>query len=260
MNCREARDLIQLSLDVSLEKAQSTKVDAHISECASCRKYADLFRGLKGRLNLVAAGELVAASGHVDRFLATADASGRRVAFLPFFGGKPPFVYAAAAAVLMAAAIFIAIAAVAPGRSIAAAVMEAHHLRYDDQLVLDTNANCCHDLTKWFEAQVNRPVNVPDITYPGVVVEGGKLYRHKTGNEMFYITCRVDDQPVSLCLCDGPNWITPKGEAFSNGRRKAVVTYLGDCVMVTWEAGERTHVLVSPFDVDMTMDIFASIK
>ncbi len=146
-----------------------------------------------------------------------------------------------------------------PADTLAASTLREFRLLADGRLELDSNADCCDDLDSWFQAQVHHPVGVPRMNHEAIKVEGGKLYRHATGSEIFHVACRFEGEPVSLFVCVGPNIKTADGPACSCCNR-AVVTRGDDYTMLTWRKGEVVFVLVSSMDVHQMQKMFSFIE
>lgn len=259
MDCGQARELIHAMIDSALGGSEEAALGQHLAGCQACRRYRDLFNAMKNRLkSLGAAAVDFTAERPLDRFMR----SSLSASALPETGSlrAPRFVYAAAAAVLVAISVFIGIAILAPSASLADSVLREHRLRETGELVLDTHADCCKDLQEWFQVQVKHPVKVPDIKFEDIEVEGGKLYRHPTGNEIFYMACSLDGKPVSIFVCSGPNIVVPEGTPCACGPNAGVMTQ-GDCyTMITWQVGECTNVLVTCFGAEKTRAIFAAME
>jgi anti-sigma factor RsiW len=173
---------------------------------------------------------------------------------------RPRLLHAAAAAVLLAVAVFGLIAFLTPATSTAAIVVNQHRLRMVGRLILDTHANCCKDLQEWFEAQAGRPVTVPEIAYKGTTMEGGTLYGHGTGNTIFVAAYMLEDKPLTLCICSGPNMSLGEGEPFSAGRISGRINKGEDYTLISWQRGLDVVSLVTPFDEEKSRAILASVK
>jgi len=261
MTCREARDLIHGMIDSALTESERASLEEHLSDCPPCRRYADLFRALKDRLAAIGAQSVAGAGrSRLRAFLESPAASDTPATSYPRLGRRPGFVWAAAAAVLVAFGVFFTMAIFAPSQTLAQSTIEQHRLRTAGQLVLDSHADCCKDLQDWFETQVNHPVDVPEIKADGLDVEGGKLYRHDAGNEMFYVAFSIEGRPVSLFICCGPNMEIGEGKPCSCSKPGAVISAGPDYTMVSWPRGETTLVLVSPFDSEETQRICEAIE
>lgn len=259
MTCREARDMVHGMLDSELHAGARRALDAHMGDCLTCRRYAGIFRALKDRMSRMKE-EAASPPGEsrVRAFLDSAAAS--KVSVATGVGRRPRFMYAAAAAVLVAFTIFAALAVFAPSQGLADTTIEQHRLRSAGQLVLDSTANCCKDLEEWFQTQVDHPVDVPEIAFEGIEVDGGKLYRHATGNTIFYVAYSLDGQPISVFVCCGPNMDMPEGEPCGCAKPGAVISTRDGHTVMSWARGENILVLVSPFDVDKTRQLCAAIK
>lgn len=261
MNCDQARELIHRSLEANLTRADETSLGEHLAACPRCEKYGRLFGALKSRLTLMGAE-----AGHhafqslLDRFLERLDSpSHAPVHLAASFSRRPPFTYAAAAAVLIALALFVAMAILAPSPLGASTIMEKHRLWETGQLILDTHLDCCHKLSDWFEKKARHPITVPDVKHEGVTVEGGKCFGHVSGREIFYVACRLEGKPVSLFVCEGPDVEMPEGEEITSNGEKAVLSMHDGCTMVSWFADEYTHVLVMPFPPERAKALFAAM-
>lgn len=257
MTCNECREFVHASLDGELEAGRQEVLEGHLAGCEKCRRYSRVFTAQKWRLGDVSQ-EAVApeSSSRVELFINTLakDAPPRRCGMR----GRPSFIWATAAAVLIAFAVFAGMALFAPSDTLADSTLREFRLLEGGRLVLDSLANCCSKVDSWFQAQVHHPVGVPKMNHDGIKVEGGKLYRHATGKELFHVICRFEGEPVSLFVCIGPNFTMPEGPLCSCCGR-AVVTRGDDYTMLTWKKGEVVFVLVSNLDVDQTQKIFSFI-
>ncbi len=259
MDCGQARQMIHGRLDSALSGVEEAALNKHLDRCESCRRYGEVFREMKDRLvSLGAAAVHYVGERPVERFLR--EGLSHRVSPAFGLGRKPRFVYAAAAAVLLAFAVFAGMAIIAPSYTLANTTLEQHRLRLSGKLVLDSHADCCKDLEEWFQAKVEHPVKVPEIKIEGIEVEGGKLYLHPTGNRLFYAAYRLQGHPVSVFVCSGPNIQAPSGRACKCGANTGVITEGEDYTMITWSAGECTNVLVTSLGPEKTREIFASIR
>ncbi|MHC4711796.1 MAG: zf-HC2 domain-containing protein [Planctomycetota bacterium] len=259
MDCGKARRMIHGRLDTALSGVEEAALTEHLDSCEPCRRYGEVFREMKDRLvSIGAAAVRYVGERPVERFLREGLSSNVSPVF--GLGSKPRFVYAAAAAVLLAFAIFAGMAILVPSPTLADSTLEQHRLRMSGRLVLDSHADCCKDLEEWFQAEVEHPVNVPEISIEGIEVEGGKLYRHPTGNELLYAAYRLEGKPVSVFVCSGPNIEVPAGRRCKCGSNEGVITEGEDYTMITWRAGECINVLVTSFGPEKTERIFAAIR
>lgn len=260
MTCREARGLIHGMIDSELASGEKTDLDAHLGDCRTCRRYVGIFRALKVRI--LRMNEEAASPRGESRVRAFLDSGASSKACPPFtqVEPRPRFMYAAAAAVLVAFTTFAALAVLAPSQSLADTTIEQHRLRTAGKLVLDSTADCCEDLDEWFQSQVEHPVDVPEIAFEGIEVHGGKLYRHATGNEIFYVAYSLHGKPVSLFVSRGPNMDMPEGEPCGCSKPGAIMSTGTDHTVMIWPRGETIVVLVSPFDAETTRGLCQAIK
>ncbi len=261
-SCREARELIHAECDGEVGAQERAALRDHLRTCDACRRYQSAMAALRTRVREAAsvpsdADELFA------RLMKTVgpDPSDSSVAPSWIRSLQPAFIRAAAAAVLLAAGIFGFIAMLAPTPSAASMIEKYHRLRLVGALMLDTHANCCKDLEEWFEAKTGRPVRVPDITYEGVLMDGGTLYSHSTGNTIFVAAYTLGSSPVTVCVCSGPNMrLGDAGEPFTSGGRTARLLAGPDYTMISWREGLQVTALITPFDAEKSKAIFAATK
>jgi len=261
MKCEQAREFISVAADGELSASENLELTAHLSQCADCATYRTLVGPLKRRVAGIGALDAGTAEAVLARVLGGVVPEGGiagRAAPGAFRAQR--LLYAAAAVVLLAAGVFAVMSAVAPTRSVAATVVRQHRMHAAGQVVLDTAATCCRDLEDWFEAKAGRPVDVPEITYPGTLVQGGKLYKHTANAEIYCAAFIINGKPVTLWVCSGPNMTLPEGQAFSNGKLSAVMARGEDYTLFAWQSGAEIDVLVTSFDEDLSKEIFASIK
>ncbi len=260
MTCLEARGLIHGMLDLELSSNEQSSLETHLTGCPECRNYAGLFGRLKERLAALAAhGAATGSRGRLDVFMESLEpvVANRGMSAT---GSKPRFVWATAAAVLVAVGIFAGMALLAPSSTLAESTIEQHRLWGTGQLVLDAHASCCRQLQEWFQTQVKHPVDVPDITYDGLEVQGAKLYYHATEHKMFYIASHLHEEPVSLFILSGRDIHMPKGSPCSCDKPDATATVGPDYTMISWRSGENILVLVTSFDLATTEAICAGIR
>jgi|GEM_PF-2626032 len=262
MECREAREMIHAACDGELAAADRQQVLEHLAECEGCRMYESVTNCLKLRVQAVgAAADLSSAGAILTRAIAAAPTRTTLLGrFLPNVLGMTTFFRAAAALVVLSAAVFVVIVLVTPAQSMASMVLQKHRLREIGALLLDSNANCCKDLEEWFESRTGHPVDVPEITCKGIVMEGGCHYKHETGNEIYLAAYTLEDKPVTICVCSGPNMDLEKGESLVIGGTNATLNRGKDYTLISWRSGLNVVALVTPFDAERCKEIFASIK
>ncbi len=261
MNCREARELIHAACDGEIDVRQQDQLVQHLDSCRQCFAYEKAMGCLKGRIRAVAVtADLSAADAVLTRFLESPATAAPTGPILPGFFLRPGFLRTVAALAFFTAAIFVGISLLAPGTSLAGMVIEQHRMRLVGQLLLDTTADCCQDLEEWFQGKTGRPINVPEICYEGTVIEGGTYHKHPTGNEIYLAAYTIDEKPVTLCVCTGPNMNVGKGTTFVSNGISATMMHEEDFTLISWQAGMNVIALVTPFDEAKSKDIFASIK
>lgn len=263
MTCKDARRLIHKSFGALLGDVERASLAQHLEECVSCKRYASLFSVLRTRLTGIAQKTDAYVNGsHVERFMrSSASRSGRGWFVLPWVARIRPLVYVATAASLLAALVFVAMfVIIAPSYSVADATLQQHRLRMTGQIVLDSHANSCEDLRKWFEAQVKHPVAMPRVCCEGMVVEGGKVLRCGCGDEILFAACRLEGKPVSLFICSGTHTRMPAGEHFVSAHRDAFLAQGSDYTMICWRGQKCTNVMVSPFTAEKSRAILSKIE
>ena len=262
MTCKDARRLVHKSLGALLGDDEQALLARHLDECAGCKRYASLFGALRTRLSGIAQKADAHVNGsHVERFIRSpALQSGRGWFVLPGIMRRRPLVYAAAAAGLVAASVFVVMFVVAPSYSVAGTTLEQHRLRVTGQIVLDSHADSCEDLQEWFEAEVKHPVAMPRAHCKGMVVEGGKVLRCSCGDEVLFAACRLEGKPVSLFICSGPHTKMPSGEHFVLAHRDVFLTQGSDYTMICWRGQKCTNVMVTSFTAEKSRTILSEIE
>ena len=268
MDCRETRALINASFDGELVGAERRLILDHVAVCAECAAYEKAMGQMKKRVAAVGRNvDKAAPAAVLQRALAAvkAEEDAMAAAAEPAHPARPVqrprLIYALAAAGFLTAVMFAGISLLSSTETVAASVLNEHRMRLQGG-VLDTYANCCRDLEQWFETASGRPVSVPEITYSGVIVQGGKkVLKHETGNEILAVAYLLDGRPITLCVCSGPNVKMPcEGVPVASGGRDAMMVAAEDYTMISWQSGLQVIVLVSPFDEGKTREIFASIR
>ena len=254
MECREARELVHAGCDSELASEDRRGLTGHLSECPACVAYEKAMRSLKGRMRAVASAIDVTVAEAVFERIIAAPARGPLGGLFSAGFFRLGVAHAVAAAALLAALIFAGMSFFKPTESMASVAVRHHRLRLVGRLVLDTHANCCKDLEEWFESRSGRPVHVPELTYKDIKVEGGYYYKHPSGNSMYLAAYSLENKPVTLCVCIGPNIIT------GTAREIATVEVGDGYTSISWLSGGVVNVLITPFDEAKSWEIFASIK
>lgn len=262
MNCDDAKKMIHSSLDGELSSGQRDRIDSHLASCEGCGVYAKAFGSLKNRTaSLAGSADMMPSGAILERACDAVDhpqGIARRV--LPAPVSKFPFIYAAAAAVLAAAAVFGVMSVGGSSDSMAATLVREHDLRTAGLLALDVESSRQGDLENLFESAMGSRVEVPAITLVGSSVEGGKVYRDKDGPTFFCAAYRLQDDPVTLyvlCSCPGD---PPAGRDIEIDEQSVRINSDGEHTLIFWRAGERAYVLVTSLDEAKSRAIFASLK
>jgi len=260
MECREAKELLHADCDGELGDAERQRLTGHVRKCRGCTAYEKMMKALKSRVRAAAAPvDLPLAEAVLERVTGVSGGGGYRGFFAKGFF-RPGVFQAVAAAAVLACAVFFGISLVKPAPTMASIVVMRHLMRQEGRLVLDTHANCCKDLQEWFESHSGRPVHIPDISYPRIRVDGGTLYRHGTGNSIFLAAYSLEGQPVTVCVCTGPNITFGSGKVFTAGQRTGMIETGQGYTLISWRSGQIVNVLITPFDEAKSKEIFASIK
>lgn len=248
-DCDAVRRLLLAHLDGELVGDERQAVEAHLQDCAACRRAhaaeASLTSAIEAALSRPAAPEALRA-----RVLGLAERSGassRR--------------YFTIAATLAAA---VAIAAIGIGRFRAGEAGKQNdlvslavdsHLRYaGGRLPLEVRSEKTDDVSRFFEGRVPFHLTLPDYPVgPGeqkfYTLQGGRLVALRD-DYAAYVAYRMEERPISLLVASAAR-VQPRGrETVTSGRLTFHLDSVAGLNVITWIDNGLAYALVSDLSVN----------
>jgi anti-sigma factor RsiW len=241
LTCPQVHPRIALYLDREVTGAEALAFEAHLTECASCRREHDALRAtvdaVRGAAPLYDPPEhshdaVAALVGHWDR-----GQRQRRWGAL-----------AAAATVLLAVAILWS----AAGRSGYEKFATESHLAYArGAFPLDVVSNQPQVVSQWLEPRVPFHLTLPNYPDGGpkpYSLSGARLMQFR-GEEVAYLAYEMDRKPISLLISSSGRIQPMHGESYRSGGLTFYFSSQDGLRVITWRDKGLVYAQVSDLDV-----------
>jgi anti-sigma factor RsiW len=242
MSCSEIRPRIALYVDREVTGAEALEFEAHLTECAECRREYDALRETVDAVRAacpiyeVPERSYAAIQGMVEKW--ERRQSQRR--WLPSL---------AAAAVLLAVAAAWWISAGRSGYEQFAA--EAHRNYSRGTFPLDVASDRPPVVSDWLKPRVPFQLTLPNYPEGGpkrYALLGARLMQYR-GEDVAYLAYEMDRKPISL-LISSSSRIMPSGrEGYRSGGLTFYFSSQQGLRIITWKDKGLTYALVSDLNV-----------
>lgn len=241
MSCSEIRPRIALYVDREVAGAEALDFEAHLTECAECRRAFDGLRGtvdaLRGARPLYEVPEQSLAA--VQGTVADWERRQRQRRWMPV---------AAAAAVLLAAGIAWVLAPRSDYRTFAAST----HRDYErGTLPLDVVSNQPRVVSNWLEPRVPFHLTLPNYPEGGpkrYALAGARLIRYGW-EDVAYVAYEMDRKPISLLISSSSRISPSGGDSYQSGGLTFYFSAAQGLRIITWKDKGLTYAQVSDLDV-----------
>ena len=240
-SCSEIRPRIALYVDREVTGAEALDFEAHLTECAECRRAFDDLRGtvdaLRGARPLyeVPEGSFAAAQGMV------ADWERRQ--------RQRRWVPAAAAAALLVAVGIAWISAARPDYQTFAASTHRNYAR--GAFPLDVVSNQPQVVSNWLEPRVPFHLTLPNYPEGGpkrYALAGARLMQYR-GEDVAYLSYEMDRKPISLLISSSSRIAPSGGESYRSAGLTFYFSAEQGLRIITWKDKGLTYAQVSDLDV-----------
>ena len=248
--CDDIRGRLTLYLDDELQGTERAAVEAHLSECESCRaifsrelEFLNTVRG-SGQL-YVAPPELRAKVEQVLR---------------PRRSSRFNWMVAAAAVLLVLLLPVVAWRVVkrshqpekGPAGSFALLAAETHLRHVRGQLPLEVESTSPQDISSWFVNKVNFRVKLPNYQESSgqeklYVLEGARLVGFQN-DYAAYVAYQMKERPISLVITSASLVEPTGGEEIPAGGLKFHYNAIDGLKVLTWSDRGLTYALVSDLE------------
>jgi anti-sigma factor RsiW len=241
MSCSEVRPRIALYVDREVTGAEALDFEAHLTECAECRRAYDDLRGtvdaLRGARPLYEAPEQSYAA--IQGMVANWERRKRQRRWAPAV---------AAAAVLVAVAVAW-VSAARPGYEKFAA--QAHRKYALGAFPLDVASNQPPVVSDWLEPRVPFHLRLPNYPEGGpkrYALVGARLMQYR-GEDVAYLAYEMDRKPISLLISSSSRIMPPAGESYQSGGLTFYFSSEQGLRIITWKDKGLAYAQVSDLDV-----------
>ena len=175
MTCRDVQRSVHAFIDAELEAKQIIQLEAHLSECAECRRLVEFERWFKGELRR-SVGPALAPTELPDRIRVALGRAERRDqvrVLLPKAGGFAALATGVAAALLLPG--WLTPAAGGPRRDSPRPIIDCVAERHAHVLPVEVTGPDAGSVSQWFQDKVDFAVNPPAFGNGQVQLVGGRI-------------------------------------------------------------------------------------
>jgi anti-sigma factor RsiW len=240
--CSEIRPRIALYVDRELTGTEALDFEAHLTECAECRREYDNLRetvdAVRGASPLYEApeGSYAAVEGMVEDW----ERRQRQRRWVPA---------AAAAAVVLVA---VATAWVSAGRSgYEQFAAQAHRDFSRGAFPLDIASSQPQVVSAWLEPRVPFHLTLPNYPEGGpkrYALAGARLMQYR-GEDVAYVAYEMDRKPISLLISSSSRIMPSGGESYQSGGLTFYFSAEQGLRIITWRDKGLAYAQVSDLDV-----------
>lgn len=242
MECSEIRPRIALYVDREVTGAEALDFEAHLTECAECRREYDDVRvtvdAVRGASPLYEAPEQ--SYGAVAGMVAGWDRRQRQRRWAPV---------TVAAAVLLAAGVA---AWFLDGRSgYEQFAAQAHRNYTRGAFPLDVASSQPQVVSDWLEPRVPFHLTLPNYPEGGpkrYALSGARLMQYR-GEDVAYLAYEMDRKPISLLISSSSRILPAGGESYRSGGLTFYFSSEQGLRIITWKDKGLAYAQVSDLDV-----------
>jgi len=242
MNCSEIRPRIALYVDREVTSAEALEFEAHLTDCAECRREYDALRETVDAVRAacpiyeVPERSYAAIQGMVQNW----ERRQRQRRWLPSL---------AAAAVLLAVAAVWWISAGRPGYEQFA--VQAHRNIARGTFPLDIVSDRPPVVSNWLKLRVPFHLTLPNYPEGGpkrYALLGARLMQYR-GEDVAYLAYEMGGRPISLLISSSPRIMPSGGESSRSGGLTFYFSSQQGFRIITWKDKGLTYALVSDLNV-----------
>jgi anti-sigma factor RsiW len=246
MSCPECRSQIALYVDRELNGVEALEFEAHLTECAECRRAYDSLRGtvdaVRGANPLyeVPEGSYAAVKGMVTSWERSQGRTQKR------------WMLSAIAAALVAMAVVAGVLWISATRAGYVSFAARAHRDFErGAFPLDVASSKPRVVSDWLEPRVPFHLTLPNYPEGGVKrygLEGARLMQYR-GEDVAYLAYRMDGKPISLLISSSSRIVLSGGESFQSGGLTFYFSSEQGLRIITWKDKGLNYAQVSDLDV-----------
>jgi len=243
VRCSEVRPRIALYVDREVTGAEALEFEAHLTECAECRREYDHLRGIVDAVRGARPLYEVPERSHVAVEGMVADWERRQ--------RQRRWVSAvAAAAVLIAVAAAWWVSADRSGYEQFAAQTHRNYAR--KTFPLDIASSQPKVVSDWLEPRIPFHLTLPNYPEGGgpkrYALAGARLMQYR-GEDVAYLAYEMDRKPISLLISSSARILPSGGESYQSGGLTFYFSSEQGLRIITWKDKGLTYAQVSDLDV-----------
>jgi anti-sigma factor RsiW len=241
MTCAEIRPRIALYVDREVTGAEALDFEAHLTDCAECRRVYDDLRetvdAVRGARPLYEVPERSYATVQG----VVADWEGRQ--------RQRRWVLASAVAAVL---LSVALAWISTGRSgYEEFAAQAHRNYARGAFPLDIASSQPQVVSNWLEPRVPFHLTLPNYPEGGpkkYALAGARLMQYR-GQDVAYLAYEMDRKPISLLISSSSRIMPSGGESYQSGGLTFYFSAEPGLRIITWKDKGLTYAQVSDLDV-----------
>lgn len=241
MSCSDVRPRIALYVDREVTGAEALEFEAHLTECAACRREYD---GLRGTVDAVRGARPlyevpVESYAAIESMVADWERRKRQRRWVPL---------AAAAAVLVTTVAAWLTAGRSGYEQFAA---KAHRSYARGAFPLDVASSQPRVVSDWLEPRVPFHLTLPNYPEGGpkrYTLAGARLMQYR-GEDVAFLAYEMDRKPISLLISSSSRVMPSGGETYRSGGLTFYFSSEQGLRIITWKDRGLTYAQVSDLDV-----------
>jgi anti-sigma factor RsiW len=241
MRCAEVKPRVALYVDGEVTGAEALEFEAHLTECAECRREYDGLRetvdAVRGASPLYEVPERSYAA--VEGLVVDWSRRQRYRAWVP----------AAVAATVLVAAVTGWVSAGRSGYEQFAA--QAHRSYARGMFPLDVASSQPQIVSDWLEPRMPFHLKLPNYPEGGpkrYALSGARLMQYR-GEDVAYLAYEMDRKPISLLISSSPRIMPSGGESYQSGGLTFYFSSESGLRIITWKDKGLTYAQISDLDV-----------
>jgi len=247
MTCRDVQRSVHAFIDAELEAKQIIQLEAHLSECAECRRLVEFERWFKGEIKQTL-GRISAPPSLATDIRSSLERAER----VQKLRSAAPTVALAAALVAGVAAALVLPEWLTPARPVGVPVVQHQVVEYVAKqharsLPLEVNGPDAASVSQWFRGKVDFAVTPPAFRSDQIKLVGGRL-SHVGDEQAAYLVYESQGRPITVVVFEDRRDIPFGGvERRAGGREVFVGQSLGYNVAM-WHQGGVAYAVSSDLD------------
>lgn len=241
MSCPDVRPRIALYVDREVTGAEALEFEAHLTQCAECRREYDYLRGTVDAVRAASPMYEVPEGRFavIERMVADWERRRKQRRWTPLL--------AAAVVLLAATATWIS-----TGRSgFEQFAAQAHRYYARGTFPLDIASDQPRVVSDWLEPRVPFHLTLPNYPEGGpkrYSLAGARLMRYR-GEYVAYVAYEMDHKPISLLISSSSRILPSGGERYQSGGLTFFFSAAQGLRIIAWKDRGLTYAQVSDLDV-----------